>query len=96
MPFSLLFLAAVTNVITGRETVHLALSPTDLGVFLIFPKALNPKSSVVRRLVRQLVCKVYYFRNQALIYLRLIKPLRKHCIVLLYWKHLFQSERNYP
>ena len=82
MPFSLLFLAAVTNVITGRETVHLALS--DLGVFLIFPRALNPKSSVVRRLVRQLVCKVYYFRNQALIYLRLIKPLLKHCIVLLY------------
>ena len=84
----------MTSAITGRETGHLALSQTDLGIFLIFRSFPNPKFKVVRRLVRQLVCKVYYFRNPAPLYLRLTKPLLKRCIVLLHCRRLSQRERK--
>ena len=54
----------------------------QLWDFLMFPDFLN---FYVRQLVSQLVCKVYYTRNQLPFYFRWTKRILKYCILPLYY-----------
>ena len=52
---------------------------------LCFLTSWNSTSIIVRQLVSQLVCKVYYTRNQLSFYFRWTKRILKYCILPLYY-----------
>ena len=60
--FSVIFSCYDQRVISGKETGHLTLPPTDLEIFLIFPSFLSITS--FGNSLRQRIYKVYHTRNQ--------------------------------
>lgn len=61
--FSLIFSYPDQSVLLGSETGYWFLSPTYLEFLLIFLVYLDPNSSVVQQLVRQLLYKVFILKS---------------------------------
>ena len=73
------------NLISEGVTEHQDLSTINCEISLCFLTSWTSTSIIVRQLVSQLVCKVYYTRNQLPFYFRWTKRILKYCILPLYY-----------